>query len=364
MMRQKNKTVLLVGGYGVVGAQVARLIRNYHPDWRILIGGRAPQKGEALARETGNAEAIHVDVTQPAPLENIQTNAVIQLVNDPQDFLLLNAAERGIPLVDITRWTERFQAAYNKLKTMPLSAPVILSSAWMAGTAALSALAAAQTLTTVQSVEIGIQYSLKDKSGPNAVEYLDRFAIPFEVTRGGKVESVYAFSEARKVNFLHGKPRTAYLFDIPDQFTLPRILHAETVLGRLTFDDDVSTWILSRLVRSGIWKLLSGGQFTSLRRSILYNPGKGGEHQVTIEVTGLNAIRQRQGVAIRICDPQGQTHLTALGAVTQFRRLVGADGAPAPRPGVYSPESASPQVVSAFQFLRENGVLMEITGER
>ena len=359
-----KNSVLLVGGYGVVGKQIAHLIRSRHPELRIIIGGRTPQKAEALALELGNAEIAQVDVTQPNPLGNLAPGAILQLVNDPHDYLILDAASRGIPFVDITRWTEHLRATRARLENISLNAPVILSSAWMAGIAVWSALYAAQNLSEVDSVEIGILYSLKDKSGPNSVEYMDRLAIPFEVTQNGKTEIVRALSHPRKVDFLQGKPRTAYLFDIPDQFTLPQALRAKTTLGRMTFDDDFSIQLLSLLVRSGIWKLLSSERFTSLRRAILHNPGQGGEHQITTEVKGWDSNRQRKGITVRICDPLGQTHLTALGAVAQFERLIGADGAPAPTAGVYFPETASPQVESVFQFLKQNGAQVKFENHK
>jgi saccharopine dehydrogenase-like NADP-dependent oxidoreductase len=352
---EKN-SVLLAGGYGVVGRQIAHLIRSRHPELRIIVGGRTPQKAQALVHELGNAEAALVDVARPNPLGDLQPGAVLGLVNDPQDYLLTDAAGRGIPFVDITRWTERLRAAQARLEGMPLRAPVILSSAWMAGVAVLSALSASRQLSTVETVEIGILYSLKDKSGPNSVEYMDRLAVPFEIMRAGQPQMAQAMSAPRKVEFFNGQVFTAYLFDIPDQYTLPRTLNAKTVLGRLTFDDAVSIHLLSFLVRSGIWKILSHDRFTSLRRSILHNPGEGGEHQIVIEVMGLDGNRRRKKITVKVNDPQGQTHLTALGAVAQFERLIGADGAPAPAAGVHLPETALPQVESVFRLLEQNGV--------
>jgi hypothetical protein len=60
-------------------------------------------------------------------------------------------------------------------------------------------------------------------------------------------------------------------------------------------------------------------------------------------------------VQVTIADPQGQTHLTALGALVQLERLLGLDGAPAPAPGIVYPDT-TPQVENALQVLDEFGV--------
>ena len=60
--------VLIVGGYGVVGQQIAECIRERHPDLPLIIAGRSPSKGEAIAAGLGNTETAAMDVTKPRPL--------------------------------------------------------------------------------------------------------------------------------------------------------------------------------------------------------------------------------------------------------------------------------------------------------
>ena len=95
--------VVLVGGYGVVGSEVARLLRARHPALPRALAGRTPGRGEALAREV-EAEVLAVDLSGPAPLD-FSARAVVALVNDPTDRLLRACMRAGIPYVDITRWT-------------------------------------------------------------------------------------------------------------------------------------------------------------------------------------------------------------------------------------------------------------------
>jgi uncharacterized protein YbjT (DUF2867 family) len=47
MMTQNS--ILIAGGYGVVGRQVSTLIRQRYPDLPLIIAGRNPEKAQALA---------------------------------------------------------------------------------------------------------------------------------------------------------------------------------------------------------------------------------------------------------------------------------------------------------------------------
>ena len=39
-----TKTILIAGGYGLVGSHIARHIRRLMPDARLLIAGRSPDR--------------------------------------------------------------------------------------------------------------------------------------------------------------------------------------------------------------------------------------------------------------------------------------------------------------------------------
>ncbi|EPF06355.1 hypothetical protein ICQ_01970 [Bacillus toyonensis] len=128
-----KKTVLIVGGYGVVGSQIAQILHDRHPDLEIRLGGRT--LGKALPFESERVKIVKVDNTTDDPLRSLNDNLtlVVNAVNDSQDRLLLSAVKRRIPLVDITRWTERFQSSIARLKNVEVQSPVVLASGWMGG---------------------------------------------------------------------------------------------------------------------------------------------------------------------------------------------------------------------------------------
>lgn len=347
--------ILIAGGYGVVGRQVAALIRQRYPDLRLIIAGRNLEKAAALAHELGHASNLQLDVEQPNPLRGENPSAILAVVNDPQDYLLMDAVQQGIPYLDVTRWPERLRASAAELASKSLNAPVLFASGWMGGVAAVIAVALAQTLPQPETIDISVLFSVKDKSGPNSVEYMDRLATPFETMIEGQTQRVFPYTDPRTVTFPGGYTTPVYRFDTPDQLTLPQTTGAKTVAARIAFDDTFSTNLLRFLTRSGMWTLISGDLFTPLRRSLLYNPGSGASHEIHIAVSGHDNDGTAKTVNATIADPQGQTHLTALGALIQLERLLGLDGTAAPAPEVIYPDTA-PQIEPALQVLAQFGV--------
>ena len=297
-------------------------------------------------------------MSRPHPLGDLRPLAVVSVVNDPADHLLLDAAAAGVPLLDIARWTDRVRSAAARLEQETLAAPVLLSSGWMAGIASTLAAGLAQGFASVESIDISVLYSLKDKAGPDSAEYMDRLATPFEVTVGGRRERVRPLSDARRIHFPGGREAKVYRFDTPDQLTLPATTGARTVAARIAFDSAFTTWLLAALVRSGLWRLISGARFTSLRRKLLYNPGPGAGHDVVIDVVGTDAAGRSVARRATVSDPLGQTHLTAAATVVQLERLLGLDGAPPPV-GLAYPDSA-PHMDAALATLRDLGVTVVI----
>lgn len=222
-----EKAVLIAGGYGVVGSQVARLFRQRHPDIPLLLGGRNPESASTLIDEIGNAKAIELDVTVDKPLATLDSNPIVILnvVNDSDNNLLIGSINRSIAYVDVTRWTDKMREAILCTSTRDLQAPVLLSSGWMAGVTAIITAVASQKFAIINNIDIDILYGIGDKSGPNSIEYIDRMAIPFEIVVEGEKQQRYPFSDPKTVKFPSGYKGRVYRFDTPDQMTLPRACH-------------------------------------------------------------------------------------------------------------------------------------------
>ena len=359
MTIELSKAVLIVGGYGVVGGQIAKIFRQRHPDIPLLLAGRNPSQAEQLVKEIGNAEAVKLDIESDFPLATLKSRpaAVLSVVNDPYNHLLTDCVRNGVAYVDIARWTERLRESAVQASLEDLRAPLMLSSAWMAGVAVLLAKAASKPFESVSNIDVDILFALADKAGPNSAEYMDRMAIPFDITVSGKKQQRYPFSDAKEVTFPGGFTGKVHRFDVPDQMTLPVTTGAASVNGRIGFDNNLITASLAFMAKYGIMKLLDRPIFDGFRRSLMYNPGQGAAHEIVIEIEGIASSGQPNKEKVTVVDPLGQTHLTACGSVIQLERVLGLDGDPALLPGVHFPDQ-NENIDNALMLFRDNGVIV------
>ncbi|WP_257463106.1 saccharopine dehydrogenase family protein [Archangium lipolyticum] len=347
-----NGAVVLAGGYGVVGGEVARMLRARHPSLPLVLAGRTPSRGEALAAEVG-ASLHALDLMGAAPLD-FSARAVVTLVNDPLDRLLRACVHAGIPFVDITRWTARVQQALACVAVEPPRAPVVLASGWMGGIVPLVGAALARELGGAQSIDTSILYDLADRAGEDSIEFMDRMHLPFEVMEEGRRREVEPLTGARRVE-LAGRPRRVVRLDTPEQLTLPLVLGARTVSTRIGFSDESATLAFQALRGLGLIHLLRGERFRGVRRALLRSSGQGGRAVVRIEVSSGGGSR-----TATLVDARGQAHLTAAGATLALERALGLDGDAPPR-GVAFPEQ-TPSPERALAALRSLGVELEVQG--
>lgn len=263
--------VLIVGGYGVVGAQLAALIRRRSPELELLIAGRSQAAAGRAAAGLGNAAGIAVDVTADDPLAGPRTApaAIIAAVNDPGSSLMKAAISRAIPYIDITRWTERLMEAHALAQSLQPRASVSLASSWMAGLSAILARQACEGVHEVDTIRTSILFRLKDKAGPNSVEYADRLSIPFRVWEEGRWRRARAMTDPLPVIFPSGEAARVYRFYEPSQETLVGATGARSVASRIAYDDASAMRSMVFMVRSGLWRLISGRMFTKLRHSLI-----------------------------------------------------------------------------------------------
>ena len=81
--------VLIAGGYGVVGSDVARILRRLYPSLELILAGRSPENGDALARELGFCSVAKLDFEAEGPLlaDGLSPDLIIMAVHDHTDRL-------------------------------------------------------------------------------------------------------------------------------------------------------------------------------------------------------------------------------------------------------------------------------------
>lgn len=315
-------SVLLIGGYGVVGKQVAALLNQYYPDVHIIISGRNIHTATAFASTLSKASAIQFNINAPQLPDNIRPQLIVTLANDPDNRVLHFAIKNQIAYLDITRWTDKLKTAITYTHTFDqLHAPIVFSSTWMAGVAASLILRHTLKFKQINSIDINILYSMQDNAGINSVDYMDRMLIPFEVITEGHTQSCMPFSDSRLVSFTDKKRFRVYRFDTPDQLTLPMLTQTRSVSTRIGFNSNITNRLFYVLIHSGFWRLISTQRFKTFRQKLLYNPGKGDEHRILINITGTDSTNRPIQSILSITDPKGQSHLTAIGAFNQIHSI-------------------------------------------
>lgn len=338
-----DPVILVVGGYGVVGSRIAKILHRRNPQARLLLAGRSLDKAKALAAQFQHAQGVAFDVDDPASLSRLSNrpDVIIVAVNDLQNVTLRAAIEARIALIDVTRWTERVRDLEAIVADAKPSSAVVSGSCWMACVPGALTVAEAATLDKVDSIDMSVLYALKDVSGNNSVEYMDRLATPFPVLRDGKRAVAIPYTEGRKVRFDNDQQADVYRFDSPDQHVLPRLTGARSVAARIAFDDKATTWVFWLIIRSGLWDLFSGERFKSVRRGLMHNPGPGAPHRVRVDLVGVRAGRQVRRT-LHVVDNESQSHMTAVGAVLQAEWLLGLHDFAAPGGGLHYGETMGP----------------------
>ncbi|MGX6601007.1 hypothetical protein ACWKSP_02545 [Micromonosporaceae bacterium Da 78-11] len=335
--------VLLVGGYGVVGTELARLLHARHPDLGVLLAGRDPGRGRDLAAGTG-AGLLTWDLTGPVP--DARVRLVVSLTNDLGDAALAAALAAGVPYVDITRWTSRLHAAHLRLTAEPPAAAAVLASGWMGGVVPRLV---AHLAVAGDRVDVAIRYDLRDSSGADSVEYLDRLGVEFTVPVDGGERLVTPLTDARTVDIGGDRVRVARI-DTPEQVTLPARLGLSGCATRIGFSEPAATTTLLALRRIGFFRWARGEKWRGLRRRILHSSGAGGEARIRIDVAGVGGR-----VGALVVDPAGQAHLTAVGALMAIRQALAAG------PGVRFPEDDATDGLP--ELLADLGVEVVLTRE-
>jgi hypothetical protein len=351
--------LLMVGGYGLLGAHAARLLRRRHPHLPLVLAGRNPASARALARAL-NARTARIDVHDERPLAALPERpaAILATTPDPADRLLADALREGIPLADIDRadGVAVLDVALRALRERPL-APVLLAGAWKGGTAALLAAALARELPAPERIELTVMVSSRDRVGAGAWRFSRRWAWPHHALHAGTRRLAHPLTDVRRVRCADGLERASVRISTLDQVTLPLTLGVPTVEVRMTMLEAPKLWGLIALKRSGALRALERPALARVRRRLLERSGSGDVSAFTIALSGGGRT-----LAIDALDPQGQAHLGAVGAALAAERVLGLSGARLPAGVSFPEQSACP--ADDVAALRAAGVVLRAHGCR
>lgn len=304
--------ILIAGGYGLVGSLIAKHIRQAGFDTELILAGRTPERGRALASELGRAHTVRLDIEDPAPglRDAGAVDLIVAALNDPSDALLLAAVRAGIAHIGITKTADKISPIVAAAASAPPAAPIVLLGHWQAGVLTLATRHAAQEFAAIDRVEMAALYDYADPIGPMTAEEAGSFVGRALLRQSGNWVWVDAREHTREVV----QPSGAVVVSTPmGVLDLPSVA-AFTSAPNIRFD-------------------LGIGQSLGTRA------GAPASHELVIDISGRLMSGEQATRRTVVSDPAGQAHLTALGVLVAIERVLGIDGQPCPPPGIQFPES-------------------------
>jgi saccharopine dehydrogenase (NAD+, L-lysine-forming) len=180
-------SILIVGGYGVVGRRIAADLASDYPG-DVIVAGRNLEQAQALAItfDTG-VRARHVDVHQPASIEAALDSVatVVSWIDQAEPFLLDAAIEHGLAYTDLTPhlMTRRPTDAMRETAVRS-GARIVLGAGLAPGISSVLVRAAADRLGgSLERIESSVLLSVGDEYGSASRAYLlEEISRPYTVS--------------------------------------------------------------------------------------------------------------------------------------------------------------------------------------
>ncbi|WP_197973092.1 saccharopine dehydrogenase family protein [Streptomyces gossypiisoli] len=239
--RGTDGRILVVGGYGAVGATVTSTLGAWYPG-RVVPGGRNAERARRLG-------GVRVDVADPEGFRRVLDGlgavaAVVLCVEPPDAGVARVCLEGGIHVVDVSA-TARLLDAVAELGGVATDAGAtgVLSVGVAPGLTNLLARRAHEAVGGADRIDLTLLFGTGERHGTDALRW----------TMAGLAEPVRARPLRTELPG-HG-PRTAHPFPFSDQHTLPRTLGVPQVTTRLCLDSRALSTALFTMRRAGLTRL-------------------------------------------------------------------------------------------------------------
>lgn len=322
------KRILIAGGYGVVGGAVARAVRAAHPNVELILGGRSPENGMAIADELGIARAVRIDVAAPeASLDEIgPVDLIAAILKDPTDALFAAAIRRAIPHIGITKTADEIAPQMFLTCLHRVKQPTVMLGHWQAGAMAYAAASMFPAFARIDSIELAAIYDPADPIGPMTAGDSEEFFGRALIRESGQWRWIDPQANGRSIVRPGLEPFDALPMGVLDVPGLAMLSGAPSIRFDLGIGNSIGT--------------LAGG-----------DPS----HDMYLTVAGQLRSGEAACRKLLVTDPLGQAHLTSIGTLIAIERVLGLDGMPKTDNGLHGPETlVAPEV--ALKRLADFGV--------
>lgn len=301
--------ILIIGGNGLVGKTIARILQVRNPNLNIFIGGR---KGGSTNK------SLKIDVTDPDSFQTItdhKISLIILSVNDKSEHVLKFAIKHHIDYLDITKPTPDLVKAYDIAGKSDINSRIVFGSGWMGGIVPGLVNVISKESDDIHSVKVFVYYSVKDLAGESSAHFMaENVAVPFYDYKNDKPSSIRHFLNTESFDFSFGiGKRKAYNFDVPDLYILNKVERIPNVSVKMTYNSRLITWLLGSFQSLRIYDILSLKE----RKMIFGSSGNG--DQAVFEIV----LQDKKGYKkLSLQSIKGQAELTALSAVLHTEELM------------------------------------------
>lgn len=306
----------IIGGYGVTGQQLVRLLSHHHPDLPLAIAGRDLRKAQTLATEVGAIGQVLDLTASDAGLGDAASSGLVVLAKDSGLHALRWAQDRGVPYLSLS--SAAFEIGVDLLHAMarPGAAPVVIAGHWFAGAVSMATLDVCEKFDRVESVVVGITIDRNSAAaGAASLADFERVARSSCATLARIAGNYVWQQEADSIRSYEGvsgammEGKGSVSVDVP---TIGARTNARDVHVLETWGDS------AHFLETGI-------------------PAD----EIAIEVVGL--IDGQMAVARRtLVLPHTAASMTSVSLLVTVERMLGLEGGPAIGPGVWTTDQLQP----------------------
>lgn len=304
-----QKNILIIGGKGLVGKTIYRILKSRNPDADLFVGSR---------KATVENNELTIDVNQPDTFQSIldkKIDIIVLSVNDNEDNVLHFAVKHHLDYIDITKPTPALMKAYHSLVGHDINSRIVFASGWMGGIIAGLIKANVNSMTDIEKVDVAVYYSVKDLAGESSAHFMaENVAKPFVRYQNNEPVQIKHFLDTDYFNFGFGiGRRQIYNFDVPDLYILNKVEKISDVSVKMTYNSKFITWLLGTMQQFGIFNSLS----LNTRKKVFGSSGNG--DLAVFEITVANT--EGKFKKISVLSEKGQAELTALSTVIHIESL-------------------------------------------
>lgn len=306
-----RKNILVIGGTGLVGKVILRILEARNPDYNLFVGSR--QLGKT-------ANDLVIDVTNPVTFDCIVHNKIDLIVlctKDSGNEILQFAIKNKLGYIDITKPTPDLTVAYDlaKANEQKIDSQIVFSSGWMGGIVGSLIDFMESDKLKIHEANIYIYYSVKDLAGKSSANFLaENVCKPFVVYKNNKPQQVKHFLNSEKFNFSFGiGKRQVYNLDVPDLFILNQIEKISTVSVKMTYNSKLVTSLMGYFQSLKIFNIM----FLRERQLLFSSSGNG--DQTIFEVIIKTQDKTKR---VSLQSIKGQAELTAFSTVLHIEKML------------------------------------------